>query len=316
MSHPKPSPGRKLFCFGFGYTCEFFANALKAQGDDWSIAGTTRDLAKKNQMRKHGIGSYLFDYEKPLGDPRHFFKGTTHLLLSAPPGDGGDPAFLAHAEDLLRVPTLEWVGYLSSTAVYGNRDGGWVDEETEAQPGNKRGSRRLTAENQWLELHRKHGMPAHVFRIAGIYGPHRSALDSVRTGSASRIDKPGHAFSRIHIDDIVQVLLASIANPNPGRIYNLCDDMPTASEEVIAYACELLGLKPPPLVPYDEIRMPPIARSFFSDNKRVRNSRIKEELEIKLKYPDYKAGLRGCLAAEKETQPIFTSSSSGEAAPG
>jgi hypothetical protein len=312
MSQPAP---RKLFCFGFGYSCEFLAASLRDSAQDWRVAGTTRDLAKKNEMRKRGLGAYLFDHEKPLGDPRLFFSGVTHLLISTPPGDGGDPAFLAHADDILRIPTLERVGYLSSTAVYGNRDGGWVDETTELQPSNKRGSRRAAAETQWLELHRRHGLPAHVFRIAGIYGPHRSALDSVRTGSARRIDRPGHMFSRIHIDDIVQALRASIENPNPGRAYNLCDDLPSPSHELIAYACELLGLEPPPLTPYDEARMAPIARSFYSDNKRVRNARMKEELGVVLKYPDYRSGLRACLEAEKNAAPLLAQGA-GESAAG
>jgi hypothetical protein len=306
---------RKLFCFGFGYTCEFLANALVESGP-WLIAGTTRDLHKKNQMRERGYASYIFDYEKPLGDPRHFFNGVTHVLISTPPGDGGDPAFLAHANDLLKIPTLEWVGYLSSTAVYGNRNGAWVDENTEVQPANKRGSRRAAAETQWLEMHRKHGLPAHIFRIAGIYGPARSALDSVRTGIARRIDKPGHAFSRIHIDDIVQVLKASIAKPNPGRIYNLCDDLATPSHEVIAYACEMLGIEPPPLLPYEETDMAPIARSFYSDNKRVSNQRIKEELGIVLKYPDYRSGLQACLAAEKDAAFMIAHGAPGGMAAG
>ncbi len=139
----------------------------------------------------------------------------------------------------------------------------------------------------------------HRFRLAGIYGPGRSALDSVRAGVARRINKPGHAFSRIHVEDIVQVLMASMARPNPGAAYNVCDDVPVPSHEVIAYACGMLGLEPPRLIPYDEADMAPIARSFYSDNKRVSNERIKTDLGVQLRYPDYKLGLEACLEAEK-----------------
>ena len=148
----------------------------------------------------------------------------------------------------------------------------------------------------------KHALPVHIFRLAGIYGPGRSALDSVRAGVARRIEKKGHAFSRIHIDDIVNVLMASIAKPNPGAIYNMADDNAAPSHEVIAYACELLGLVPPPLIAFEDADMVPMARSFYADNKRVRNDRIKNELGVQLKYSDYRAGLIGCLEFERHIQ--------------
>ena len=289
---------QSLFCFGYGYTGDHLDHALKAAGG-WRLAGTTRDLDKKAQMQDAGIRAFLFDYQKPLNDPQLFLGGVTHLLISTPPDDAGDPAFMMHGEDIRRIPTLKWVGYLSSTGVYGDRMGGWVDENSEVRPTTKRGSRRARAEEQWLSLFFRHGLPVHVFRLAGIYGPGRSALDSLRAGVARRIDKKGHAFSRIHIDDIVQVLRASMAQPNPGAIYNLADDNAAPSHEVIAYACELLGLPTPPLIPFEEADMVPMARSFYADNKRVRNERIKSELGVSLKYPDYRAGLQGCLAYER-----------------
>jgi nucleoside-diphosphate-sugar epimerase len=239
----------------------------------------------------------------------------THLLVSTPPDDHGDPTFLMHADDILALPTLKWVGYLSSTGVYGDRDGGWVDESSEVRPTSKRGSRRAKAEDQWMSLFFKNGLPVHIFRLAGIYGPGRSALDSVRAGVARRIDKPGHAFSRVHVDDIVQVLIASMNKPNPGAIYNIADDNAAPSHEVIAHACELLGLAPPPLIPFDEADMVPIARSFYADNKRVRNDRIKNELGVELLYPDYRSGLAACLAWERTHMapaPAFTRATGGE----
>lgn len=289
---------KRLFCFGYGYTGDFLGQALKAHG--WEVAGTTRDNDKRRLLKSHGIRPYLFDFEQPLEDPILFLRNTTHLLISTPPDDEGDPAFIMHAEDVLKIPTIEWVGYLSSTSVYGDREGGWVDENSEIRPSTKRGSRRAKAENQWLSLFHNAGLPVHNFRLAGIYGPGRSALDSVRAGIARRINKPGHAFSRIHIDDIVQTLLASMARSDPGASYNLADDLAAPSHEVIRVACEMLGIEPPPLLPYDEADMAPIARSFYGDNKRIRNERIKQELGVRLRYPTYVEGLKGCLAAEQE----------------
>jgi nucleoside-diphosphate-sugar epimerase len=288
----------KLFCFGYGYTCDYLGYDLLNKG--WSVAGTTRDLDKRESMKQNGVKAYVFDYRKPLADPSYFFNNVTHLLISTPPSDDGDPVYLVHADDILSIPTLKWVGYLSSTAVYGNRGGEWVDESTELRPTSIRGSRREKAEQQWLSLFTKNNLPVHIFRLAGIYGPQRSALDSVRAGVARRINKPGHVFSRIHITDIVNVLEASMSNPSPGSIYNVCDDMPAPSHEIISYACELLGIVPPPLESFDETNLAPMARSFYQDNKRVSNDRIKTELAVDLSYPDYIKGLEACLEAEKD----------------
>ncbi|MCB9987897.1 MAG: SDR family oxidoreductase [Rhodospirillales bacterium] len=293
----KETADHKLFCFGYGYTSDYLGFALEHLGN-WEVVGTTRDPDKRALLKQQGIKTYLYDYQHPLEDPQYFLKDTTHVLISTPPGDEGDPAFLSHAEDILKIPSIRWIGYLSSISVYGDRQGEWVDETSEIRPSSKRGSRRALAERQWLSLFQQEGLPVHIFRLAGIYGPGRSALDTVRAGVARRIDKPGHAFNRIHIEDIVQVLVASMTHPNPGRIYNVCDDYPGPSHEVIAYACNLLGLDVPPLIPFDQADLSPMARSFYADNKRIANARIREELGIELKYPDYGAGLEGCLAME------------------
>lgn len=293
--------GKKLFCFGYGYTCDYLAHELMRQGG-WTIGGTTRDAEKRTFLRSHGVKAHIFDYEHPLGDPHFILQGTTHLLISTPPDDLGDPTFAQHAQDIVNIPTLEWVGYLSTTGVYGDRDGGIVDEYSEIRPNSKRGSRRVRAEQEWLSLLHGYGLPVHIFRLAGIYGPGRSALDSVRAGVARRINKPGQVFNRIHVEDIVQVLIASMMKPNPGAAYNLSDDDPVPSWEVITYACELLGITPPPIIPYNEADMAPIARSFYNDNKRVSNARIKNELGVSMKYPDYRKGIEACLAAEQSNQ--------------
>lgn len=295
---------KKLFCFGYGYTCDYLGYSLE-QTSQWILAGTTRDPEKRERLKGQGIETYIFDYEHPLPDPQFILQDVTHLLISTPPGDDGDPTFLAHAPDIFQLPNLEWVGYLSTTAVYGDRNGEWVDETSEVRPSSKRGSRRAKAEEQWLSLYQSHGLPVHVFRLAGIYGPGRSALDSIRAGVARRINKPGHVFGRIHVEDIVNVLEASFRRPNPGSVYNVSDGNPAPSHEVIAYACKLLGRDPPPLIDFEEADLAPITRSFYNDNRRVSSKKITEELGVQLKYKNYEEGLKGCLAAEDHAVSVL-----------
>ncbi|HZT52671.1 MAG TPA: SDR family oxidoreductase [Stellaceae bacterium] len=273
----------RLFCFGLGYSAGFLARALAAEG--WSVSGTTRDPAAAKEVP--GADLHLFTRERPLPDPAAALAGTTHLLLSVPPDAAGDPVLDCHGAVLARLPELRWAGYLSTTGVYGDHGGAWVDEDTPPAPAGERGARRLAAERGWLAL----GLPLHVFRLAGIYGPGRSPLDAVRQGRAQRIDRPGQVFSRIHVADLVAVLRASMARPRPGAIYNVCDDEPAPPGDVVAFACALLGLVPPAPVPFAEAALSPLARSFYADNKRVANRRIKQELGVRLLYPTYREGL-------------------------
>lgn len=290
------TPARRLFCFGLGYSALRVADALGEDG--WSLAGTCRGEAKRAELASQGLDAHRFDKARNLPDPAAALAGTTHLLISVPPDAEGDPVLAAHEGDIAALSGLEWVGYLSTTVVYGDRGGGWVDESDGVAPTGPRGRRRVDAEKAWLALWRAHGVPVHVFRLAGIYGPGRSALDQLRAGTARRVDKPGQVFSRIHVGDLVRVLLASMARPDPGAIYNVCDDLPAPPHEVVAFAAELLGLTPPPLVPFERADLSEAARSFYADNKRVRNDRLKQQLGVKLKYPDYRAGL---AALFKET---------------
>jgi len=300
-----PAGDKKLFCFGYGYTAACLAETLRLAG--WKVAGTTTDPDKRAQMQADGIEAHLFDSSHLIYDPVETFGDVTHLLFSIPPDAKGDAVFELHAHDLVDMPKLEWAGYLSTTAVYGNQDGGWVDENTVTAPTSKRGSQRELAEQQWTSLWVNNGFPLHIFRLAGIYGPGRSAIDSVRGGNARRIDKPGHVFNRIHVEDIAQTLIASMNKPNPGSIYNLADDHPTPSHEMIAFACNLLGLDVPPVIPFEQADVAPMVRSFYSDNKRVKNDRIKQELGITLLYPDYRDGLQACLAIEEEAERLIAS---------
>jgi nucleoside-diphosphate-sugar epimerase len=282
-----------LFCFGLGYTAMALARALAAQG--WRVTGTCRYAAHADTARQLGLEIVIFDRDHPIAEFDRLLAGATHLLSSVPPDESGDPVLDVHGDAIAQAAAgLQWIGYLSTTGVYGDRQGDWVDESSALTPTGERGRRRLAAETAWCAL----SQPAHLFRLAGIYGPGRSALDTVRSGKARRVVKPGQVFSRIHRDDIVQVLLASIARPNPGAAYNVCDDDAADPAEVITHACTLLNVAPPPEVPFAEAQLSPMARSFYDDNKRVRNDRIKRELGVVLRYPDYRAGLAALLEAE------------------
>ena len=272
---------RRLFCFGLGYSGRALARELLAQG--WRVAGTSRSAAGVAALAALGVEAFRFDEL-----PEDALAGTSHLLSSVPPDAGGDPVLGRYRDRL--AGALDWAGYLSTTGVYGDSGGDWVDEATVPAPSGERQARRIAAERAWLEA-----LPAHIFRLAGIYGPGRSAVDQVRAGTAKRIDKPGQAFSRIHVDDISNVLIASFARPNPGAIYNVCDDLPAEPEAVVSEACRLLGVAPPPLVPFDAAALSPMAASFWADNRRVRNRRIKAELGVVLRHPDYRSGLAACL---------------------
>ena len=195
---------KRLFCFGLGFSARALAGRLRAR--DWRIAGTTRGADRAAALRAEGIEAFVFDRARPLEDPAAALAGTTHLLASVPPDEHGDPVIDVHGADIAGIEGLAWVGYLSTTGVYGDRDGGWVDEGSALEPTGARGRRRVAAEQAWCALHRDHGLPVHLFRLAGIYGPGRNALATVRAGTAKRIDKPGQVFSRIHVDDIAQVL--------------------------------------------------------------------------------------------------------------
>lgn len=213
----------------------------------------------------------------------------------------GDPILATIEQELASNGDIQWIGYLSTTGVYGNTDGAVVDESTPTNPSGERGMRRVRAENQWLNLYQAYDMPVHIFRLPGIYGPTRSVFDQLRQGKSRRIHKPGHKFNRIHVDDIAATLIASLSQPNPGSIYNVCDDCPVEPSEVTTYACKLMGIEPPPTTKFEEAEksMSSMALSFWSDNRLVNNDRIKSELEVELIYSDYKAGLDAIWAREQ-----------------
>lgn len=278
----------RLFCFGLGYSARSLAGLLHNEG--WHIAGTCRPDTDTEEFVALGYEIHNFDGSDAMGDAAAALAGTTHLLSSVPPGAGDDPVLAQHQADIESLQELQWIGYLSTTGVYGDRNGDWVDESAQLEPSGPRGQRRVMAEKAWFGL--KTAAAIHSFRLAGIYGPGRSALDTVRKGRARRVIKPGQMFSRTHVDDIAQVLRASIQKPNPGAAYNVCDDEAAPPQDVIAYACELLGVEPPPEVAFEDAELSDMAKSFYRDNKRVSNKRIKDELGVQLKWPNYRESLR------------------------
>ncbi|KIC41021.1 epimerase [Ruegeria sp. ANG-S4] len=274
-----------LFTFGHGYSARALSRSLAPSG--WRMIGTTRDAIHVAEIRASGAEPLIWPGHAPDLD------GVTHLLISTAPTAEGDPVLAELRDEITaRAKQFTWVGYLSTTAVYGDHQGNWVDEETPPTPTAKRGLWRVRAETQWSEIP---DLPLHIFRLAGIYGPGRGPFSKLKKGGLRRIIKPDQVFSRIHVDDIAQVLAASMTQPNPGAIYNVCDDEPVPPQDVIGYAAELQGLPMPPAVPFDQADLTPMARSFYNENKRVRNERIKSELGVSLMYPNYRVGLEALM---------------------
>jgi nucleoside-diphosphate-sugar epimerase len=278
-------PRPVLLTLGHGYS----AARLAATLDGWRLLGTARSTEAGAAMRAAGVEPITWADAAAVDAA---IAAADHLLVSIPPDAAGDPVLARHGA-ALAAARPHWVGYLSTTGVYGDRGGGWVDEESALAPVHARGRWRVAAEAAW----RATALPVHVFRLAGIYGPGRSPFDRLRAGTAQRVVKPGQVFCRIHVDDLAQTLRASMARPHPGRAYNVADDEPAPPQDVIAYAAGLLGLPAPPEVPLEEAALSPMARSFFAESKRVANRRIKEELGVRLAYPDYRTALAAILAA-------------------
>ncbi len=287
-----------MLFLGLGYVAGHLARRLAEKG--WRISGTARDAEDVRRIAAEGWRAWPFDGRTPL--PQEAWEGVTHVLTSIPPDETGDPVLSVLGEDLAgRAATIRWIGYLSTVGVYGDHGGAWVDEETPPAPVSERGRRRLRAERLWLDLHARTGLPVHVFRLPGIYGPGRSPLEKTREGRRKAlVVKEGQVFSRIHVDDLARALLASMDHPRPGRIYNVVDDEPAPPHEVALYACRLLGIDPPPLVPFEEAELSPMARSFYGESKRVSNRRLKEELGWRPEYPTYREGLEALAESLKK----------------
>jgi hypothetical protein len=287
---------KHILCFGFGFSAQALTRLLRDEGSSAKISATSRSDEGLNAIRAQGVNAVLFGPGFQIPDD------VTHVLVSAPPSESGDPVLQVCGEELcVRASSLEWVGYLSTTGVYGDHQGAWVDEETALTPNTERGRKRVAAEAAWLDLHLRCGLRVHIFRLAGIYGPGRNVLENLRDGSAKRTIKPGQVFSRIHVNDIAGIVRASMTRPNPGRAYNVADDEPCPPQDVVTYGAELLGMAPPPETQFDDAKLSPMAASFFADSKRVRNDRVKNELGYVFKFPNFRVGLKNLkLVLDKE----------------
>ncbi len=295
---------KTLLAFGLGYSAAVLAGRLRQDG--WTVIGTANTPAGLARIAAAGFLPLRFDRETDSPAIPEAIAAATHILVSIPPGTDGDPVLARHAGDLADAMNLAWVGYLSTVGVYGDHNGGWVDEATPPHPASQRSEERLHAEEGWRRLSRESGVPVQVFRLSGIYGPGRNALEHLLAGEKQRIVKPGQVFNRIHVEDIAQTLaaaIARIADGDPalpaGPVFNITDDEPAPSQDVTEYAAKLLGIEPPPLVPFATATLSPMARSFYGENKRVRNDRIKRDLGVKLLYPTYREGLTAIAASLK-----------------
>lgn len=285
-----------MMFFGFGFCAAALAPRLQAQ--NWQLSASCRTPEKAAQLQARNIRPIIWPEAGALLSA-DALTGVSHALISAPPNDAGDPTLASAGEALASIAgDLQWLGYLSTTGVYGDHGGAWIDEDTPAGTIGARGQKRVDAETQWRAFSEAHGVPSMYFRLAGIYGPGRNQLTSVVNQTARRIDKPEQVFSRIHVEDIATILAASMARPDAGRAYSVCDDEPAPPQDVVAYAAELLGKSPPPLVPFEAAELSPMARSFYGDNKRIRNQRIKDELGVTLAYPSYREGLKALFDAK------------------
>ena len=285
-----------LLAFGLGYSGRTLAARLAREG--WTITGTSTTTEGARRLDGLGHRGLVFDGRAPSAEVSRALGEATHVLLSIPPAADGDPALVHHGADIASSKTLGWIGYLSTIAVYGDQQGGWVDEASPPNPMSERGRRRFAAENGWLTLGARTGKTVMVFRLPGIYGPGRSALDDLADGTARRLVKKDQVFNRIHVEDIAGAVVAAIARPRPGAIYNVTDDEPAPPQDVVEYAARLAGRPVPPAIPFETADITPMARSFYSENKRVRNGRLKAELGYALAYPTYRDGLTAIAGAK------------------
>ena len=299
-----------LFCFGMGYSALELAGRLAPRG--WTVAGTATSAAGIARLEQLGFEAHAFEGHAHSQAPTQAddiqpidaklasrVDTITHAVLSVPPDSAGDPVLRRFGRALASAPNLRWIGYLSTIGVYGDHQGGWVDETTPPTPGSERSRRRIEAETAWQEFGTKTNCKIQIFRLAGIYGPGRSAIDNVLDGSARRIIKPGQVFNRTHVADIARVLEAAILKPCNPAIFNVTDDEPARPQDVIAFAAGLLNVPVPPGINFDEATFSPMGRSFYSENKRVRNDLIKTALGITLQYPTYREGLTALAKARR-----------------
>ncbi len=288
----------RLFCFGLGFSGLAVARKLMVGG--WPVGGTCRGSDKANALREEGVDARVFTGGRPMEGAQAALSGTTQLLVSIAPGKQGDPALLHHEDDFAMLAgSLQRIIYFSTTAVYGDHGGKWIDEDTPVNPQSQRAGRRVKAEEAWSSFAARLSVPLDILRLSGIYGQGRNQIEKLSAGKARRIVKPGHVFNRIHVDDIARVVEALMKANVPGAIYNLADDEPAPPQDVVLYAAGLAGIEPPAEESFDDAEMTEMARSFYGESKRVANARVKQQLAIQLNFPTYREGLSAITALEQ-----------------
>ena len=287
-----------LLCLGLGYSARVLA--ARAHRAGWHVHGTSRSAVGAERIEALGYSASVMTGMEWTADTAAAIAAATHILVSPAPGADGDPVLRHYADDLVSS-SAEWIGYLSTVGVYGDHAGAWVDEDTPVKPMSERSKRRVAAEQAWLDFGQRSGKAVHIFRLAGIYGPGRSAIDDLRAGTARRLDKPGQVFNRIHVEDIATVLEASIVQPRAGAVYNVTDLEPAPPQDVVAYAAGLLGVAVPPLIAFETAQLSEMARSFYGECKRVSSALVIAELGATFAYPTYREGL-AAIAAQVPTR--------------
>ena len=280
-----------VFFFGMGYSSRATARALHQLHDPQTpISGTTRTEDGAEAFADTNYRIHIFNGEQPGATLGEDLRRATHVILSIPPDERGDPALLHHRADLDAAEKLEWIGYFSTVGVYGDFGGEWVDEDAPTRPVNFRSQQRVVAEEAWRAYARARGLPLFIERLAGIYGPGRSAFDKLREGTARRIVKPGQVFNRIHVGDIGRITALAALSKLAGT-YNLADTEPAPPQDLVTYAAAVMGVAPPPETPFETAQMTEMARSFYGDNKRVSSKRVLAALGTELEFPTYREGL-------------------------
>ncbi|WP_367196433.1 SDR family oxidoreductase [Amorphus sp. 3PC139-8] len=292
----RAAPEMRLVCLGLGYSARALVELLDTRKVD--VTGTTRSPEKADTLHRRGIRTIVFDGKQPSAALSDAIRTATHIVVSAAPTSEGDAFLWHHERDIVHADGLKWIGYLSSVGVYGDHDGAVVDERSVCRPASERSMWRLAAETAWTACGHRTGVPVSLLRLGGIYGPGRNQLKQLADGKARRIIKPGQVFNRIHVDDIAQTVERAMERP-AARIYNVVDNKPSPPQEVIEFAAELMGVEPPPAVPFEEADLTPMARTFYGEVKQVSNRRLHDELGIHLLYPTYREGLRALWESDR-----------------
>ena len=284
----------RLFVFGLGYTAGHFVRDHRGSFD--AFTGTVRSAEKVAECARDGVTALRFDNDEADPEILPRLAESDALLVSVQPGEF-DPVLKTFGEHIAASSTIRVIVYLSTIGVYGDHGGAWIDETAKPEPTNPRQAARIAAERDWLDLGTSTGKAVTVLRLAGIYGPGRNALDDLRTGEARCIDKPGQVFNRIHVADIGYAVAQALRYKGRERIFNVTDDEPAPAPAVVAYAAGLMGREPPPLIPFAEAALSPMARSFYGANRRVHNAALRSELGVNLVFPNYRSGLDALWAA-------------------